>query len=133
MDTAPPPVATPPTPPQPATTASRPRRPAPADPDFERVGKPTRATTGQVRRQEGGGKAQFRVQTGSYTNESNARSIADQLRGQGYTASTHSEREGDHLVYKVQAGAYRSKSGANKAAGDLQTKGFPAYVVPIPP
>ena len=102
---------------------------APSDPDFEHVGKPGDAESGQ----EGGGKAQFRVQTGSYTDESNARSIADQLRGQGYTASTRSEREGDHLVYKVQAGAYRSKNGANKAAGDLQKKGFPAYVAPITP
>jgi len=102
---------------------------APADPDFERVGKPGDSGSGQ----EGGGKAQFRVQTGSYTDESNARSIADQLRGQGYTASTRSEREGDHLVYKVQAGAYRSKNGANKVAGDLQRKGFPAYVAPITP
>jgi len=102
--------------------------PAPADPDFERVGKPGDAESGQE-----GGKAQFRVQTGSYTDESNARSIADQLRGQGYSASTHSEREGDHMVYKVQAGAYRSKNGANKAAGDLQKKGFPAYVAPITP
>ena len=102
--------------------------PAPADPDFERVGKPGDAESGQE-----GGKAQFRVQTGSYADESNARSIADQLRGQGYSASTHSEREGDHMVFKVQAGAYRSKNGANKAAGDLQRKGFPAYVAPINP
>ena len=102
--------------------------PAPNDPDFERVGKPDEAESGQE-----GGKAQFRVQTGSYTDESNARSIADQLRGQGYSASTHSEREGDHMVYKVQAGAYRSKNGASKVAGDLQKKGFPAYVAPITP
>lgn len=105
------------------------KSPVPADPDFERVSKPGDSESGQ----ESGGKAQFRVQTGSYTDESNARSIADQLRGQGYTASTRSEREGDHLVYKVQAGAYRSKNGANKAAGDLQKKGFPAYVAPITP
>lgn len=128
-DTAPPPAAPAPDTP-PATDDSKPPAPpAPADPDFERVGKPGDAESGQ----EGGGKAQFRVQTGSYTDESNARSIADQLRGQGYTASTRSEREGDHLVYKVQAGAYRSRNGANKAAGDLQKKGFPAYVAPITP
>jgi len=115
----------------PSTDDSRP--PAPpagaTDPDFERVGKPGDSESGQ----ESGSKAQYRVQTGSYTDESNARSIADQLRGQGYTASTHSEREGDHLIYKVQAGAYRSKNGANKTAGDLQRKGFPAYVAPITP
>jgi len=114
----------------PPTDNSKPPAPpaAPSDPDFEHVGKPGDAESGQE-----GGKAQFRVQTGSYTDESNARSVADQLRGQGYTASTRSEREGDHLIYKVQAGAYRSKNGANKAAGDLQKKGFPAYVAPITP
>ena len=114
----------------PPTDDSKPPAPpaAPSDPDFEHVGKPSDPESGQE-----GGKAQFRVQTGSYTDESNARSIADQLRGQGYTASTRSEREGDHLVYKVQAGAYRSKNGANKAAGDLQKKGFPAFVAPITP
>ncbi len=139
------PSDTAPTPPAPAPDATAPGDdskppappPAPADPDFERVGKPADPGAGQ----EGGkgqsgqetGKAQYRVQTGSYTDESNARSIADQLRGQGYTASTRSERDGDHLVYKVQAGAYRSKSGASKAAGDLQKLGFPAYVAPITP
>ncbi len=115
----------PPAPPQP-----------PADPDFEHVGKPPAAPEagqegGKGQSGQNGAKAQYRVQTGSYTNESNARSITDQLRDQGYTASTHSERDGDHLVYKVQAGAYRSRSGASKAAGDLQKKGFPAYVAPI--
>ena len=136
---------TPPPPPAPAPDATPPSDdskppappPAPADPDFEHVGKPADPATGQEngKTQSGqdNGKAQYRVQTGSYTDESNARSIADQLRGQGYTASTRSERDGDHLVYKVQAGAYRSKSGAAKAAGDLQKKGFPAYVAPIGP
>ena len=108
---------------------SSPTPPAPADPDFERVGKPSDSESGQ----ESGGKAQFRVQTGSYTDESDARSIADELRGKGYTTSTRSEREGDHLIYKVQVGAYRTKTGAGKAADDLQKKGYPAYVSPIGP
>jgi len=102
---------------------------APADPDFERVNKPADSEKGQ----EGGGKVQFRVQTGSYTDESHARSIADELRSKGYSSSTRSEREGDHLVYKVQVGAYRTKSGAGKAAEDLQKKGYPAYISPISP
>ena len=76
---------------------------------------------------------QFRVQTGSYTDESHARSIADELRSKGYSSSTRSEREGDHLVYKVQVGAYRTKSGAGRAAEDLQKKGYPAYISPISP
>lgn len=103
--------------------------PAPADPDFERIGKPADTESGQV----GAGKAQFRVQSGSYTDESHARSVADDLRGKGYTPSTRSEREGDRLVYKVQVGAYRTKAGAGKAADDLQKKGYPAYVSPIEP
>ena len=127
-DTPSPPTPSPDATPIPGDSKSPIPPSAPADPDFERVGKPTDPESGQE-----GGKAQFRVQTGSYRDESSARSITDQLRGQGYTASTHSEREGDHIVYKVQAGAYRSKNGANKAAVDLQKKGFPAYVAPIAP
>ena len=115
--------ATTPTPPVPDT----PTPPAPADPDFEHVGKPADPESGQ----EGGGKAQFRVQTGSYNDESKARSDADELRSQGFNTSTRSEREGDHLVYKVQVGAYKSKGGADKAAEDLQKKGYPAYISPI--
>ena len=102
---------------------------APADPDFERVVKPGDAEAGQ----EGASKAQFRVQAGTYTDESSARSVADQLRSQGFSASTRTEREGSRTTYKVQAGAYRSKNGANKAAEDLQKKGFPAYVAPVAP
>ncbi len=104
--------------------------PAPADPDFERVTKPADPESGQ---EGGGSKAQFRVQTGSYTDESNARSVADELRSKGYSSSTRSERDGDHVIYKVQVGAYRSKNGAGKAAEDLQKKGYPAYVSPISP
>ena len=116
--------------------------PAPADPDFEHVntgGSTAPNATDPEAGQQGGpnqgnsGKVQFRVQTGAYTDESDARSVADQLRGQGYATSTRSERQGDHLVYKVQVGAYRSKNGASKAADDLQKKGFPAYVSPIGP
>ncbi len=126
--------------------------PAPADPDFEHVngpktvpksgapeagqqgdksqdGKSQTNTTGT----ETGIRAQFRVQTGAYTDESNARSVADTLRSEGFSASTRSERAGDRLVYKVQVGAYRSQIGASKAAGDLQRKGYPVFISPIGP
>ena len=117
------------TPPAPPKDNTPPNKPAPADPDFEHVVKPKDTESGQ----EGAPKAQYRVQTGAFTDEGSARSIADQLRGAGYTASTRSEMEGDHIVYKVQAGAYRSKNGANKAAEHLQKRGFSAYVSPIAP
>ena len=122
--------------------------PPPADPDFEHVNGPKPAPSGSPdpeSGQQGGapgqrtqnddgrndGKVQFRVQTGAYTDESNARSVADSLRSQGYATSTRSEQDGDHLVYKVQVGAYRSKTGASRAADLLQKKGYPAYVSPI--
>lgn len=111
------------------TTRPAPKPPANADPDIEQVtprGTPASPPDTATH-------AQFRVQTGAYADEGNARSVADQLRSQGYSTSTRSERDGDHLVYKVQVGAYRSKSGASKAADDLQKKGVPVYVSPMGP
>lgn len=131
--TTPPTVNTGPAAPDPGSTAPAtrpaPKPPANADPDIEQVtprGTPAPPPDTATH-------AQFRVQTGAYADEGNARSVADQLRSQGYSTSTRSERDGDHLVYKVQVGAYRSKSGATKAADDLQKKGVPVYVTPIGP
>ena len=110
-------------------TRPTPKSPANADPDIEQVtprGTPAPPPDAATH-------AQFRVQTGAYADEGNARTVADQLRSQGYSTSTRSERDGDHLVYKVQVGAYRSKTGAAKAADDLQKKGVPVYVSPIGP
>lgn len=108
-----------------------PKPPANADPDIEQV--TPRGTPSPSPTPDSATHAQFRVQTGAYADEGNARSVADQLRSQGYSTSTRSERDGDHLVYKVQVGAYRSHSGASKAADDLQKKGVPVYVTPIGP
>jgi len=113
------------------TTRPAPKPPANADPDIEQV--TPRSTSPAPATPDSATHAQFRVQTGAYADEGNARSVADQLRSQGYTTSTRSERDGDHLVYKVQVGAYRSHSGASKAADDLQKKGVPVYVSPIGP
>lgn len=122
-----------------------PPSPAPADPDFEHINgapKPTPSTADPENGQQGDkppgakadtGGAQFRVQTGAYTDESSARSAADTLRSQGYPTSTRSERDGDHLVYKVQVGAYHSKTGATKAADSLQKKGYSAFISPVEP
>jgi len=137
-------TGTPPATPMPAAPPA-----TPADPDFEHVNTPPPGASDPAGGQQGGKtpsdrtqdnrtqtdatKVQFRVQTGAYTDESNARSVADTLRSQGFSASTRSERDGDHLVYKVQVGAYRSKNGADKAADDLQKKGYPAFISPIGP
>ncbi len=110
-----------------------PKPPVNADPDIEQVTPRSTAPAPAPATPDSATHAQFRVQTGAYADEGNARTVADQLRSQGYPTSTRSERDGDHLVYKVQVGAYRSKSGAAKAADDLQKKGVPVYVTPIGP
>ncbi len=102
------------------------------DQDFEQVGGHGSAEAGQDGA-AGGGKAQFRVQTGSFAAQQNARVLADALRSRGYTTSTRAEQEGGKTVYKVQIGAYRSRAAADKAAQDLQKSGYPAYSSPISP
>lgn len=110
-----------------ATTAS-----GTPDQDFEQVGGHGSAEAGQDGAASGG-KAQFRVQTGSFAAQQNARILADALRSRGYTTSTHAEQEDGKTVYKVQIGAYRSRAAADKAAQDLQKSGYPAYSSPIGP
>jgi cell division protein FtsN len=139
-DTAPPPdgdaTTSGDTPPVPPTTPDKttPAVPPPStpntDPDVEQVGTHPDSEAGQ----EGtSGKAQFRVQAGSFVASENAKALADALRRRGYDTSTHAERDGDKTVYKVQVGAYRNRTAANKAAQDLQSSGYPASVAPIGP
>ncbi len=111
----------------PANTAS-----GTPDQDFEQVGGHGNSEAGQDGANPGG-KAQFRVQTGSFAAQQNARTLADALRGRGYSTSTHAEQENGKTVYKVQIGAYRSRAAADKAAQDLQKSGYPAYSSPISP
>ncbi len=106
--------------------------PGAADQDFEQIGGHGNAEAGQDGA-NGGGKAQFRVQTGSFAAQQNARVLADALRSRGYTTSTRPEQEDGKTVYKVQVGAYRSRAAADKAAQDLQKSGYPAYSSPIGP
>lgn len=102
------------------------------DQDFEQIGGHGSAEAGQDGANSGG-KAQFRVQTGSFAAQQNARVLADALRSRGYTTSTRAAQEDGKTVYKVQIGAYRSRAAADKAAQDLQKSGYPAYSSPIGP
>ncbi len=102
------------------------------DQDFEQIGGHGGAEAGQDGAGSGG-KAQFRVQTGSFAAQQNARVLADALRSRGYATSTRAEQEDGKTVYKVQVGAYRSRAAADKAAQDLQKSGYPAYSSPISP
>jgi len=102
------------------------------DQDFEQIGghgTPEAGQDGAV----SGGKAQFRVQTGSFAAQQNARVLAEALRSRGYATSTRAEQEDGKTVYKVQIGAYRNRAAADKAAQDLQKSGYPAYSSPISP
>jgi cell division septation protein DedD len=121
----------------PDNTASNKTPPPPPnnDPDVEQVGThPVGPHSDSEAGQEGtSGKAQFRVQAGSFVASENAIALADALRRRGYDTSTHAERDGDKTVYKVQVGAYRNRTAANKAAQDLQSSGYPASVAPIGP
>ncbi len=106
----------------------------PADPDVEQVGGNGNGSPDSEAGQDGStgsGKAQYRVQTGSFVTADNARALADALHRRGYATSTHAERDGGKTVYRVQIGAYRNKAAADKAAQDLQSNGYPAYVSPL--
>lgn len=103
------------------------------DQDFEQIGGRGGAEAGQDGAASSGGKAQFRVQTGSFAAQQNARTLAEALRSRGYTTSTRAEQEDGKIVYKVQIGAYRNRAAADKAAQDLQKSGYPAYSSPISP
>ncbi len=110
---------------------SPPPPPAPADTDYEQ-GANTHPDT-EASQENGGAKASYRVQTGSFAAAKNARVLADALRNRGYVTSTRAEQEGGKTVYKVQIGAYRNKAAADRAAQDLQKDGYPAYSSPIGP
>lgn len=77
------------------------------------------------------GRAQYRVQVGSFTQAMSARSLADVLRNRGYSTTTVTERGPDNTVYHVQAGAFRTRAAADRATVELQREGFPAFVSPI--
>lgn len=111
--------------PNPATSGTQ-------DQDFEQIGGHGTPEAGQDGAM-GGGKAQFRVQTGSFAAQQNARVLAEALRSRGYATSTRAEQEDGKTVYKVQIGAYRNRAAADKAAQDLQKSGYPAYSSPISP
>ncbi len=118
------------TPPDDGTTPA-PDAKASADPDTEKVAG---ASGDSEAGQDGvSGKAQFRVQAGTFVAPENAKALADALRRRGYATSTRPQRDGDKTVYQVQVGAYRTKSAADKAAQDLQSSGYPASVSPTGP
>ncbi len=111
---------------QPSKTTTPPKSSGSNDHDFEQInGSPSH--TGDAGSTAPGGIL-YRVQTGSFADERNARILAATLASQGFTTSTRATTEGGKTVYKVQVGAYRSHTAAAKAVSDLQHSGYPAYI-----
>lgn len=110
-----------------STSAGQSSQPSSTDPDSETV---SGSSTAQA---NSGGRAQFRVQAGSFIASENAKALAAVLKKEGYDTSTHAERDGNRTVYKVQVGAYRTRSAAEKAVNELLSSGYPASISPISP
>ena len=80
-----------------------------------------------------GGRAQYRVQAGSFADAGNARDYVNSLHDRGYDADLHSEHKGDKTIYQVQVGAYRNRTSADQAATDMRRSGVPVTVSPVNP
>lgn len=79
------------------------------------------------------GRAQYRVQAGSFANADNAKDYVKALHSQGMDANLQTEQQGDKTVYKVQVGAFRNRADADQAAAGYRQKGVPVTVSPITP
>ena len=66
----------------------------------------------------------YRVQTGAFSNEKNAKAMLDKIKKSGFDAIIV---KSDNL-FKVQIGAFSKKSNAEKLAAKLTSAGFKSYV-----
>jgi DedD protein len=101
----PPPAATAPRPPPPAATAPRPA-PTPA------------AASGE-----------WTVQLGSFSEEANARRVAQRSGTFGYKAEVSTVRNGGRTLYRVRVGSGRSRAEAEATVSALKAHGVDASVV----
>ena len=69
------------------------------------------------------------VQVGSFSDEENARRLADRLDNVGYAARLYPHRAGGGLMYRVRVGPEASREGADEIASSLRDRGFLAQVV----
>ena len=69
------------------------------------------------------------VQVGSFSDEENARRLADRLDNVGYAARLYPHGSGGGLMYRVRVGPEASREGADEIASSLRDRGFLAQVV----
>jgi len=69
------------------------------------------------------------VQLGSFASRANAERLAQQLKGQGFTASVSQGTSGRHL-YRVRIGPVHDKAAATQLQGKLKAAGHSGAVVP---
>lgn len=69
-------------------------------------------------------KRLFRVQTGAFSNEENARALLEMLKKQGYPAFIVMENG----LYKVQVGAYSNLDNAVTMENKLRSEGYDTFI-----
>lgn len=80
-----------------------------------------------VDNKEGASKVIYRVQTGSFSKKSNAKTLAEMLAKKGYETCVVKNSN----MFKVQVGAFSKLSNAMVMADKLKADGFDAFVTTI--
>lgn len=78
----------------------------------------------QLQRKPGTGGSVYRVQSGAFSNETNANQLKTRLEQAGYQPFVRLEAG----LYKVQVGAFSNQTNAEAFAVELRSKGFEAQV-----
>jgi cell division protein FtsN len=69
------------------------------------------------------------VQLGSFSEEENARRLAQRVATYGYHPDISNHRASGRVMYRVRTGPHESRARANAAASALSAHGFVAQVV----
>jgi DedD protein len=71
------------------------------------------------------------VQLGSFSDEENARRLAQRVSTFGYRADISTHRASGRVLYRVRVGPHESRGRAEAAASALTAHGFPAQVLAV--
>jgi DedD protein len=123
---APQPPSAPPTPAQPPPTDTPAPSAAPAAEPKALIAPPAVHASPPAAAQAAGA---WMVQLGSFASRPNAERLAQQLKGQGFTASVSQGTSGRHL-YRVRVGPVHDKAAAAQLQGKLKAAGHTGAVVP---
>lgn len=75
------------------------------------------------------GKNLYRVQVGTFANESNADVLATSLKDQGYEAQIKTVQVEGKTLYRVQVGEHQIRENAQKMADEISKAGYSPSVV----